>query len=90
MHEISGRNFLRIGAAAMIAASYSRILGANDVVQLGRVGYGRRGCSVMRAFLSTRQVLTTGLCDIWGGRARIFATAATYLPRMWQVAAKAQ
>jgi len=68
MSEISRRNLLRTGAAAMTAASYSRILGANDVVQLGLIGCGGRGRGVMRAFLSTKQVLATGLCDIWDDR----------------------
>ncbi len=68
MSEISRRKLLHTGAAAMTAASYSRILGANDVVQLGVIGCGGRGRGVMRTFLSTKQVLVTGLCDVWGDR----------------------
>ncbi len=68
MSEISRRNLLRTSAAAMTAASYNRILGANDTVQLGLIGCGGRGTGVMRSFLATKQVLVTGLCDIWGDR----------------------
>ncbi len=68
MSQISRRNLLLTSTAAMTAASYSRILGANDVIQLGLIGCGGRGTGVMRTFLSTKQILVTGLCDIWGDR----------------------
>jgi predicted dehydrogenase len=68
MAEISRRNLIRRSTAALSAVSYSRIRGANDVVRLGVIGCGGRGTGVMRTFLSTKQVLVTGLCDVWGDR----------------------
>jgi predicted dehydrogenase len=57
------RDFVR--AAAFTAASYSRILGANDRLGMALIGTGRRGREVMRALLETRQVDLLGLCDIY-------------------------
>ena len=48
------RNFLRgaaQGMAAISAASYSRVLGANDRITLGVIGPGDRGQHVMSLFL---------------------------------------
>jgi predicted dehydrogenase len=55
-------------AAAMTAASYSRVLGANDRVQLGLIGCGGRGTGVMGTFMNTGQVDVTAVCDIYGER----------------------
>jgi predicted dehydrogenase len=63
------RNFLRgaaQGMAAISAASYSRVLGANDRITLGVIGPGDRGQHVMSLFLETGQVQVAALCDIFG------------------------
>jgi len=63
------RNFLRgavQGAAALSAASYSRVLGANDRISLGVIGPGDRGQHVMSLFLKTDQVRVAALCDVFG------------------------
>jgi predicted dehydrogenase len=61
------REFLRgAGAATAIsAASYSRVLGANDRIRLGLIGAGDRGRSDSRVFLKTGQVDVTAVCDIY-------------------------
>ena len=67
------------GAIALTAASYSRILGANDRVQLGLVGCGDRGQYVMSVFQKTGKVDVTGVCDVWADKidqARTKAPAA--------------
>jgi predicted dehydrogenase len=73
---------LRSGAAALTAASYSRVMGANDRIQLGVVGTGGRGTGDMRTFMSTDEVDVVAVCDVWGDkadRAKTFATkAATF------------
>jgi predicted dehydrogenase len=56
-------------AAAMTAASYSRILGANERVQLGLIGCGGRGVSVMGTFIKTDRVEVPAVCDVWQTRA---------------------
>jgi predicted dehydrogenase len=55
-------------AAAVTAASYSRVLGANDRVQLGLIGCGGRGNYVMETFIKTDKVEVKGVCDVWAER----------------------
>lgn len=52
-------------AAAITAASYSRILGANDRLALSIIGTGRRSRDVGKALLDTNKVDIVGLCDIY-------------------------
>lgn len=54
---------------AMTAASYSRVLGANDRIQLGVIGCGGRGQYVMSVFHKYPSVNVTAVCDVWGDRA---------------------
>ena len=63
--KIARRGFLRGGAAALTAASYSRILGANDTIQLGVIGPGDRGTYVMTRFQQNPNVHVAALCDIY-------------------------
>ncbi len=62
-------------AAAITAASYKRILGANDRLGMALVGSGRRGREVMKAFLTTDRVDLRCLADVYDvqrARARDF------------------
>ena len=52
----------------MSAASYMRIMGANDKVNLGLIGAGGRGKGVMGTFQKTDQVNVTAVCDIYAVR----------------------
>ena len=52
----------------MTAASYSRVMGANERVQLGLIGCGGRGAGVMGTFMKTNQVDVTAVCDVYGER----------------------
>lgn len=66
--EIARRDFLRgvkNGAAAVAAASYSRVLGANDTIHLGVIGPGERGRHVMGLFQKDPRIQVTALCDIY-------------------------
>ena len=58
------RNFLRSVSAAT-ALSYSRVMGANDRVQLGLIGCGDRGRYDMSNFQKA-QVDVVAVCDIYG------------------------
>ncbi len=49
----------------MTAASYSRIQGANERVQLGVIGVGDRGTWDMTVFLSRPDVQVMALCDVY-------------------------
>lgn len=58
------RDVLR-GAAVLSAASYARILGANDRIQMGLIGAGERGRYVMGNFIKTDSVDVIAVCDIY-------------------------
>jgi hypothetical protein len=53
-----------IGAMAMTAASYSRILGANERLRMGYIGLGNRGDQVHDAFLEHGDATTAAVCDL--------------------------
>ena len=50
----------------MAAASYSRVLAANDTIQLGVIGVGDRGTHVMSLFMKNPEVHVAAVCDIYG------------------------
>ncbi|HET8547045.1 MAG TPA: Gfo/Idh/MocA family oxidoreductase [Bryobacteraceae bacterium] len=55
-------------AAALTAASYQRVLGANERISLGLIGCGERGVGVMRTFVNTDRVEVPVVCDVWAER----------------------
>ena len=57
---------LGTGAAALTAASYSRVLGANDRIQLGAIGVGDRGRHLLDLFQKNSAVQVNAVCDIYG------------------------
>jgi predicted dehydrogenase len=62
------RAFLRSAGQAAIAwsaLSYSRILGANDKINMGLIGAGERGRGVMGNFLKTGQTNLVAACDVY-------------------------
>ncbi len=68
LNKFARRDFLRGAggsAAALTAASYSRVIGANDKLALGVIGPGVRGRHVMGLFQKTERVRVTALCDIY-------------------------
>ena len=67
------------GAIAMTAASYSRVLGANDKISMGVIGVGDRGTHDMSLFMNRPEVHVAAVCDIYGAhveRAKQKATDA--------------
>ena len=72
-----------LATAAATAASYSRILGANDRVQIGIIGTGNRGGRVWTEALDEADVDPVAACDVYephlesalsasGGRAKAY------------------
>ena len=55
-------------AAAITALAYSRVLGANDRIQLGVIGVGGRGQYDMTVFQKTSEVDVRAVCDVYGRR----------------------
>jgi predicted dehydrogenase len=75
---VSRRDFVRAAAAAAATAlSYSRIVGANERVNLGLVGCGSRGIGVMKNFLKVGDVDVTALCDVYGARIELAKQSAS-------------
>ena len=74
----STRRELVLTGAALSAASYSRVLGANDRIRLGVIGCGSRGTHVSGLFASKPDVQVTALCDVY--RARIDKLRPTRTP----------
>lgn len=62
---VNRRSFLG-GAAAMTAGSWSRVLGANDRIQVGAIGVGVRGRLDLAGFTRRPDVDVRALCDVWG------------------------
>lgn len=67
---VSRRDALRMGATAtaMTAASYSRVYGANEQVQLGVIGMGGRGMYVMETFQKSERSQVRAVCDVYAER----------------------
>lgn len=63
MSDFTRRHFARTAGAAA-AASYSRILGANERVRMGFIGVGNRGDQVHEAFLEFADSQTVAVCDL--------------------------
>ena len=66
-HSATRRRF--IGAAtAATAASYQRILGANNRVQMGIIGYGLIGAQHVETFKKHSDMQFVGVCDVYEPR----------------------
>jgi predicted dehydrogenase len=68
MDSSNRRDFLRASALTMTAASYARVLGANERVNLGLIGAGDRGNHVMSLFQNRPEVHVAAICDVYGQR----------------------
>src|SRR5690242_6739331 len=64
----SRRDLLRGATVTMTAASYSRVLGANDQVRLGLIGCGERGQHDMSLFQTNSQVEVVAVCDVYAAK----------------------
>src|ERR1700756_2081305 len=62
------RQLLRGAAITATAASYSRILGANEKMNLGLIGAGDRGQHDMSQFQLNKDVEGVAVCDILAGK----------------------
>lgn len=68
---------MRASALTMTAASYARVLGANDRVNLGLIGAGDRGNHVMSLFQNRSEVHVAAICDVYGQRLEATRQKAT-------------
>jgi predicted dehydrogenase len=63
MRQVTRREFAR-GAGLATAASYARVLGANDRIGMGYIGLGNRGDQVHDAFLEHGDCRTVAVSDL--------------------------
>jgi len=63
--ETTRREVFRSSAAALTAASYGRVLGANERLRLGTIGTGPRGQYLMREMNRAGGVEWVAVCDIY-------------------------
>jgi predicted dehydrogenase len=66
-----------ITAVGMTAASYSRVLGANDRMSIGLIGCGARGHNELQPALEKLNGPLTAVCDLWRTRAERAAAGAS-------------
>jgi predicted dehydrogenase len=62
------RQLLHGSMAALTAASWARVAGANDRVGIALVGCGNRGRALMKVLLAHGKADLRGLCDVWDER----------------------
>ena len=70
---LSRRSFIRTGAAALTAASWNRVLGANERIGIGVIGFGLIGRVHTRNFKSQTDVSIVGISETY--RPRLEAAA---------------
>jgi predicted dehydrogenase len=64
--RLSRRRFLQAGAAlATLGVLPGRILGANDMLQIGCIGTGGRCRGLMKSLAAIPGVRITAVCDVW-------------------------
>ena len=68
------RRFIQTAAGAMAASS--TVLGANDRVQMGIIGTGRRGTQVYESFMRNNDVNFIAACEVAKDRLDTFTSAA--------------
>src|SRR5665648_260739 len=54
-----------LGAPTMTAASYNRVIGANDKIRTGFIGIGNRGSQLLNLFMRQPDLEVAALCDIY-------------------------
>ncbi len=64
MNDQNRREFFTRAGLTLTAASYSRILGANDKVNHVVVGLGGRGQNHMDGFMGVKECMVMGVCDV--------------------------
>ena len=64
----SRRDLLRGAAVTMTAASYSRVMGANDRLRYGIIGAGDRGQHDRALFMNDKAVEIAAVCDVYAAK----------------------
>ena len=66
-NKLNRRSFVRRGAAAaaVVAASTSRVIGANERIRVGFIGTGNRGDQLLRPTLEEKDAQVVAVCDVF-------------------------
>jgi predicted dehydrogenase len=64
-NENTRRDFAKMAAGMMTAASANRVWGANDRVRMGLIGCGNRGSQIWKIFLNRPEVEPAAVCDVY-------------------------
>jgi predicted dehydrogenase len=79
---LTRRGFLRAGAAgaaaALTAAGWSRVYGANETLRVGSVGVSGKGWSDLNGVAASPQVAVVALCDVDEGADRLGRAAEKF------------
>jgi NADH/NAD ratio-sensing transcriptional regulator Rex len=67
-----------VGATIATAASYSRILGANERVRIGAIGTGSRGQALLGALNRAASTDIVAICDVY--KPHLITTKAAHAP----------
>jgi predicted dehydrogenase len=65
---MSRRDFVRAGVAGLTALSASRVLGANERIRVGVIGFGLVGRVHTRNLIAMNDVSVAGVCDVFQPR----------------------
>src|SRR5687768_9592821 len=63
-----GRRGVIVGAGALTALSYGRVLGANDRIRIGVIGTGQRAQSLMKKLKEVPGTEQVAICDVYEPR----------------------
>ena len=76
MSRINRRFFLRASAAGVTALAARRVLGANERIRVGLIGFGLIGRFHLAALKAQPDVQVTAVCDVHRGRVEAAAEMA--------------
>jgi predicted homoserine dehydrogenase-like protein len=65
MHHMLRRNFIKTSGLGVTALSASRVMGANDRLNLGLIGCGGRGRGVARSMREAPNVAYVAVSDVY-------------------------
>jgi predicted dehydrogenase len=83
MNNISRRDFVKTTAAGLTALSASRVLGANERINVGLIGFGLIGRFHLAALKEQPDVQITAVCDVHRGRVAEAAEMAGTKPERY-------
>ncbi|MBG0859333.1 MAG: Gfo/Idh/MocA family oxidoreductase, partial [Bacteroidales bacterium] len=63
--SVTGTAGIALGINKLNAASYKRIIGANELIRVGFIGVGNRGSQMLSTFMGMQDCEVAALCDVY-------------------------